>query len=199
VAASLGPYGAFLADGSEYRGDYGLEEEALYDFHARRWHLLSRSRADLLACETIPSGVEAAALLRLLDETPGRWAWLSFTLRDPEHLSDGTGLAPLLERLERERPEAFARLAAVGVNCVSPALADAALPVLAAATDRPICLYPNSGEGWDAADHRWTGAAEEWIERSPEWRRRGARVIGGCCRTSPSDVRRLREVLLGAL
>ena len=92
VAASIGPYGAFLADGSEYTGNYGIDAAELHAFHERRWHILAESRADLLACETIPSRLEAEVLLRLLRDTPHRWAWMSFSCRDGGHVSDGSRL-----------------------------------------------------------------------------------------------------------
>ena len=90
VVASVGPYGAYLADGSEYRGDYGLSRAELMDFHGERWRVLAGAGADLMACETIPSAVEAEVLLALLEESDGNWAWISFSCRGGDRISDGS-------------------------------------------------------------------------------------------------------------
>ncbi len=193
VAASVGPYGAYLADGSEYTGDYDLDEAGLHAFHARRLHLLASAGPDLLACETIPSRAEARALARLLRETPGPPAWLSFSCRDDRRISDGTELARVLEELEPVE-----RIVAVGVNCLAPELVAPLLRRAREATDRPLVAYPNSGELWDAQQKRWYSgdSSVEIAARSHEWLDAGARVLGGCCRTGPEDVRRLRSVTM---
>ncbi len=196
VAASVGPYGAYLADGSEYTGGYrGAGENQLMDFHRRRLEILSASGADLLACETIPSAIEARALARLLDQVPGPPAWLSFCCRDDRRLGDGSELATIVEALDGHQ-----RIAAFGVNCVAPRYVHGLIARLSGATSKPIAVYPNSGEAWDAAGKRWVkgegaqgnaaGAA------SVAWHRAGARLIGGCCRTGPRDVGRIRASLL---
>ena len=192
VAASIGPYGAYLADGSEYTGAYDLDEDALHRFHRGRWHLLAGSRADLLACETIPSLAETRVLLRLLAETPGCWAWISFQCRDEAHLADGTPLE------EAVRLCAAERIAAVGVNCVPPSHVPALLARARSATSRPLAAYPNSGETYDAATKRWAGGVEvdDPAVAAPGWRERGASVLGGCCRTGPDTIRRMRRALL---
>jgi homocysteine S-methyltransferase len=193
VAASVGPYGAFLADGSEYTGDYGLDVDALYAFHHRRWHVLADSAADLLACETIPSATEARALLRLLRESRERWAWLSFQCRDEAHLADGTPLADVV-RLCSEAP----RVAAVGVNCVPPAHVDALLDIAVGGARVPVAVYPNSGEAYDVGTRAWVSGVggTDPAEAARGWRDRGARVLGGCCRTGPETIARMRRSLL---
>ena len=115
IAASIGPYGAYLADGSEYRGLYEIEDDDLYAFHQSRWRVLADGEADLLACETIPSQREAELLLRLLEETPATWAWISFSCRDGTRLSDGSRLIDVARACDR-----IPNLAAVGINCTSP-------------------------------------------------------------------------------
>ena len=200
VAASIGPYGAFLADGSEYRGDYGLGLEELVAFHRRRWTLLADSTVDLLACETIPSGVEARALLSLLGETPARWAWLSFQCRDEGHLADGTPLARVADLCA-----AHPRVAGVGVNCVPPGAVPGLLGALRAGAGSgetggiPFVAYPNSGEVYDAKEKRWSpgGEAPDLAAAAPGWLRQGARVLGGCCRTGPEAIGAMRRTLLG--
>jgi homocysteine S-methyltransferase len=193
VAASVGPYGAYLADGSEYTGAYDLSEDQLLAFHRRRWRLLAASPADLLACETIPSLVETRALLRLLADTPDRWAWISFQCRDGAHLADGTPLEQTVRLCD-----AADRIAAVGVNCVPPSRVPALLARARSATTKTLAAYPNSGEVYDAGEKRWR-AGTAWDDpaaAAPGWRARGASVLGGCCRTGPETIRRMRRALL---
>ncbi|GII76085.1 homocysteine S-methyltransferase YbgG [Sphaerisporangium rufum] len=189
VAAGVGPYGASLADGSEYTGRYDLDEEGLYAWHRPRWEVLAGSHADLLACETIPSFAEARAIARLLADTPRTNAWVSFSCRDGGHLADGTPL--------EECAALFAgnpQVVAVGVNCVPPSLVGKLIPRLDGA---PVIVYPNSGESWDPAARRWRGIAdpEEFGDAARAWRDAGAAYIGGCCRTTPDHIRRVRQSL----
>lgn len=193
VAASVGPYGAFLADGSEYTGTYGLDEDALAAWHRRRWHLLAGEPVDLLGCETVPSGPEARALARLLGETPSRWAWLSFQCRDDGHLADGTPVADAA-RVAEGSP----RIAAVGVNCVPPR---AVLPVMRAlrqGTARTPMAYPNSGERYDPEAKAWLPGPDDDdpVVATPGWRDAGIRILGGCCRTGPETIRAMRAALV---
>jgi homocysteine S-methyltransferase len=187
VAASVGPYGAVLHDGSEYRGDYGLDVNALVDFHRRRFTVLADAGADLLACETIPSRIEATALTRLLAERPDARAWITFTCRDGRHTSAGDPIAECARELG-EAPQ----VVAIGVNCVAPELVESLIGELLKGTTKPIVVYPNSGETWDAAARNWVGTAARFTHHVPRWLGAGASWIGGCCRTTPEDIRRVR-------
>ncbi len=192
VAASIGPYGAFLADGSEYDGRYGLSRSELFAFHRDRWHLMAESGADLLACETLPSMVEVLALLDLLRETPGIAAWFSFSCRDAKCLYDGTPLSEAVGPLARSK-----QVAAIGVNCTPPSLVPALIETVKASCDKPVIVYPNSGEKYDAATKRWTGVADpvDFGVAAVEWHKLGARLIGGCCRTRPAHIHAIRKSL----
>jgi homocysteine S-methyltransferase len=194
VAASVGPYGAYLANGAEYTGDYDLDEDGLVDFHRERLLVLADTGVDLLACETIPSAVEARAILGVLSSRPAVRAWLSFTCRDASRLSDGT----LFTDAVREAA-AHPQVVAAGVNCTAPEHVEALLRAAAGVTEKPLVAYPNSGERYDAQRRRWTGASGEadWGELGRAWRRAGGRLLGGCCRTGPSHVRALRAALEG--
>jgi len=189
VAASVGPYGAARADGSEYTGAYDLDEEALLSWHAPRFEILDRSGADVLACETIPSFAEARALARLLDRTP---AWFSFSCRDGERISDGTPIADCARHLD-----ALDGVAAIGVNCTAPRFVESLVTRIRSITEKPIVVYPNSGERWDAVRRSWTGSREpgEFAEMAVRWRDAGATMLGGCCRTGPAHIRELRARL----
>jgi len=192
VAASIGPYGACLANGAEYTGDYDLDEEGLMAFHRPRWALLANAGADLMACETLPSAAEARVLARLLAETPQMHAWFSFTCRDDGHISDGTPMEDVARSLDGQPG-----VAAIGVNCVPPEAVSGLLAAARRGTSLPLVAYPNSGQGWDAARRRWTGSSDAMLaRRAPAWRAAGARLLGGCCCTRPADIRQLRMTLL---
>lgn len=193
VAASIGPYGAFLADGSEYTGDYDIDDDALYWFHRVRWHVLADSQADLIACETIPSRNEAQVLLRLLSEAPGRWAWLSFSCRDEAHLSDGSPLAEVAKDCDAEPG-----VMAVGVNCVPPGAVDALVAEIHRGTSKPVVVYPNSGERYGAASKGWMDAPAEidWGAACEGWAELGVAGVGGCCRVGPDMITSMRHRLV---
>lgn len=188
VAASVGPYGAYLADGSEYRGDYGLSEQELMNFHRPRMAVLAASGADMLACETIPCLVEAQALVRLLDEFPNISAWISFSARDGVHTNNGELLAECVALLGRHP-----QVAAIGVNCTAPRFIPDLIRAAHAVTDKPILAYPNSGETYDAHSKSWSGedTCEAFAHEARAWYEAGAWVIGGCCRTTPEHIREL--------
>lgn len=186
VAASVGPYGAFLADGSEYRGDYGLSEVELMDFHRPRMAALLEAGADLLACETIPSFSEARALARLLAEFPNASAWFSFSARDEAHLWHGEPLAECVAWLDSQP-----QVVAVGVNCTAPRYLLTLIEAARAATGKPIVVYPNSGEAYDPERRIWCGVSDAaaFASEARRWHASGARLIGGCCRTTPDYIR----------
>ena len=192
IAASIGCYGASLHDGSEYRGDYGLSMEQLMDWHRPRVEIVATAGADLLACETVPSLAEGEALVKLLGEFPDVAAWLSFSCRDERHLCRGETFAEAVQLANDAK-----NVVAVGVNCTAPRFIDGLLESVASIARKPLVVYPNSGETWDATEHRWQGTATEpdWRECVLRWRQAGARLIGGCCRTTPAMIHQIATVL----
>ncbi|AJY74372.1 homocysteine S-methyltransferase [Paenibacillus beijingensis] len=188
VAASVGPYGAFLADGSEYRGDYRLNESELMNFHRLRMKALIDAGADIFACETIPSFTEAKAIVKLLEEFPDTYAWISFSAKDERHISDGTPIAECAQWLDQQR-----QVAAIGINCSPTHIITPLIQEIRKHTAKPIVVYPNSGEHYDPVTKTWSGASSEkdYGEYAYEWYGHGARLIGGCCRTSPEDIGRI--------
>jgi homocysteine S-methyltransferase len=194
VAASVGPYGAYLADGSEYDGCYGMTVEDLASFHRERWFVLAESGADLMACETIPSKVETVALLKLLKETPDITCLFSFSCRNAQQLYDSSNLAEAVQLVSESE-----QVVAVGVNCMPPLLVPELIRSVKAVTDKPLAMYPNSGESYDATTKTWSGIADpvDFGAAAKEWFGLGAKVIGGCCRTGPEHVRAIRRALVG--
>lgn len=187
VAASAGPYGAFLADGSEYDGRYGVSRDALDEFHRGRLEILDDTRADLVAFETVPSRLEAEVLSGLLAERPAKPAWVSFTCRDADTLRDGTPFREAVRACGSSEA-----LVGVGVNCTEPRHVLGLIDKVVATTDVPVVVYPNSGEGYDAGTRSWIGRPAAWLDRVGEWVGAGARVLGGCCRVGPAEIRELR-------
>ncbi|WP_335939228.1 homocysteine S-methyltransferase [Streptomyces sp. PTD5-9] len=190
VAASIGPYGAMLADGSEYRGRYGLSVRELERFHRPRVEALAAAGPDVLALETVPDVDEAEAMLRAV-EGCGLPVWLSYSIA-----GDRTRAGQPLETAFA-LAEGNDQVIAVGVNCCDPADADRAVPVAAGTADKPVVVYPNSGERWDDRARAWTGGATFDPARARSWRDAGARLVGGCCRVGPDAVEELAG-LLGA-
>ncbi|KNE84281.1 MULTISPECIES: homocysteine S-methyltransferase [Streptomyces] len=192
VAASVGPYGAMLADGSEYRGRYGLSVRALERFHRPRIEALAEAGPDALALETVPDTDEAEALLAAAEGT-GLPVWLSYTV---------SGAAT---RAGQPLAEAFrvaagrGQVIAVGVNCCDPRDADDAVPLAARVTGKPVVVYPNSGETWDAAARDWRGPGTYDPARAPAWRDSGARLIGGCCRVGPERIAEVARRIAGGV
>lgn len=189
VAASIGPYGATLHDGSEYHGRYGLNKKDLIEFHRPRMSVLADSDADLFAFETIPSLLEAEALLELLDEFPGRRAWLSFSCRDGATVSHGELFSECVGLAEQS-----SQLVGVGLNCTPPGFVTSLLESVKDLT-LPLVVYPNSGEQWNPEGNQWTG---EHCHEFPvtAWYEKGARVLGGCCRVSADAISGMRADLV---
>jgi len=185
IAASVGPYGASLHDGSEYSGNYAVATGDLRDFHARRLQLLDGTGADALACETIPDHREAEILADLLQsvQTP---AWISFSCRDERCISDGTPLREMAGLLA-----GHPRVLAIGVNCTAPHLITPLInEIRQVAPDKAVVAYPNSGEIYTVVSNDWHGHAEpvDYAGAARDWRSAGAQLIGGCCRMTPAII-----------
>ncbi|MGA8089178.1 MAG: homocysteine S-methyltransferase [Terracidiphilus sp.] len=197
IAASLGPYGAALHNGAEYHGNYTCTFNDLVEFHADRIKILTkaseREAPDLLAFETLPSLAEAEAVGQALAPHPELATWFSFTCRDQQHVAHGELLRQCAAAVA-----AFPHTVAIGVNCTHPTLIPALIAELRAASDKPIVVYPNSGEGWDAQARCWTGSSdpETYGVKALEWLAAGAHIIGGCCRTRPAHIREVAQALM---
>lgn len=192
VAGSVGPYGAYLADGSEYRGDYAAQvgPEALAAFHRPRMEALRDAGADLLAIETIPTVREAEVIVRLLDEVDLP-AWLSYSCRDGSATSAGEAIETAVGLGDDPY------IVAVGVNCTAPRFVPQLLARARVSTDRPLIAYPNGGDRWDATARSWVADAGGTFEPTAvaTWDGLGATWLGGCCGTGPTEIRALRDAL----
>jgi len=191
VAASVGPYGAALADGSEYRGRYGLSVRELAAWHRPRLEVLAGACPDVLALETVPDVDEAEALMAAISGL-GIPAWLSYSIaagrtRAGQSLSEAFAVAAGV-------PE----VVAAGVNCCAPSDVPTAIAAAREVTDKPVIVYPNSGEEWDARRRAWTGRSRYSAGQPRQWMAAGAKIAGGCCRVRPADIAETARASAGA-
>ncbi|WP_263358912.1 homocysteine S-methyltransferase [Acidicapsa ligni] len=193
IAASLGPYGAALHDGSEYHGNYDCTFAELVHFHEERIAVLAGSNADLLAFETIPSLEEARAIGDACKSWPDLAVWFSFTCRNANEVVHGESLCACAEFAA-----GLSQTVAIGINCTQPAFIPGLIAELRRASDKPIVVYPNSGEGWDAEHRCWTGSTDpaEFGALAKGWFSAGADLVGGCCRTRPAHIRQVAAALI---
>lgn len=193
VAGSVGPYGAYLADGSEYTGAYQLDRKAYQVFHYPRIAQLVASGVDVLAIETQPNFAEIQAVVALLqEEFPQQAAWVSLSIKDAQTLCDGTPLAEVVTYLNQQP-----QVVVLGVNCTALTNVTAVLQTLQPLTDKPLLVYPNSGEEYDPSDKTWHMQKDtpQFSELVPKWQATGAQLIGGCCRTTPGDIEQISQIL----
>ncbi|KAJ1423837.1 Homocysteine-binding domain [Sesbania bispinosa] len=199
IAASVGSYGAYLADGSEYIGDYGdaVTVQTLKDFHRERVKILVDAGADLIAFETIPNKLEAEAYAELLEEegieTP---AWFSFSCKDESNVVSGDPISECASIADSCR-----QVAAVGVNCTAPRFIHGLISSITKVTRKAVLVYPNSGETYIAESNQWEKsslvAEKDFVPYIGKWRYAGASLFGGCCRTTPNTIRGIAEALYG--
>jgi homocysteine S-methyltransferase len=198
VAGSLGPYGAALHNGGEYHGNYDCSYEDLVKFHRERIEIFARAtrpeRPDLLAFETFPSLEEARAVGEAMESWSELCAWISFSCRDEQHVSHGESVAECAALVA-----SFPQTVAISVNCVPPKWIPSLIQKLRKGSDKPILVYPNSGEGWDAARRCWIGTSNpsDFGAQAAEWFRAGAQIVGGCCRTRPEHIAEVARIAPG--
>jgi len=192
IAASIGPYGAYLADGSEYRGNYVISDQELSDFHEPRINLLDNSTADILACETIPSFQETEVLSEIIEDIK-KPVWVSFSCKDDKHLSDGTPIDKCAA-LFAHHPTVFA----IGVNCTSPEFISALIrSIKTKSGNKKIVVYPNSGATYHAESKTWSSLSDLYSCELmvKEWMDLGADIIGGCCGIGPQQIKAMRKLI----
>jgi len=194
VAASVGPYGAYLADGSEFKGDYGLSMEELIAFHRKRMQTLIEAKPDVLACETIPCLVEAKALCKLLEEFQDTYAWMSFSARDGKHINSGESVQACVQFLETQK-----QIVAIGINCTAPQHIESLIGEIKAVSNKPIIVYPNGGSTYNALTKTWDGLSKSatYGKMAHSWYEKGACIIGGCCQTTPEDIAQIAKWVRG--
>lgn len=191
VAASVGPYGAILHDGSEYRGNYGLTHDELVAFHAERIAVLASADPDLFAVETIPDADEAAAIAEVLAHYPEIPAWVSFTAGTDSTVWAGQSIDAAVAAVA-----GVSTVRAVGVNCVDPSLVAGLVANIRAVTALPIVVYPNAGGIWDPTSGEWSGSvADPLAAQASFWRDNGVALVGGCCGTDATAIAALSLAL----
>ncbi|KAL1458279.1 hypothetical protein WDU94_008440 [Cyamophila willieti] len=194
VAGSLGSYGAFLHDGSEYRGDFieTVTKQELIDYHRPRIEALIQGGIDVLAIETLPAQEEAVVLAELIKEYPSLKAWISFSCKDEKHTCHGDKFGVIAREIYAQNP---AQLVAVGMNCLAPHYVEALLT--SAGKEIPLLCCPNSGETFDPGQKIWTNkdtvpTVETYV---PRWLDTGVKYVGGCCRTNADDMKKFRKII----
>ena len=187
IAASLGPYGAALHNGAEYHGHYEIGFDELVAFHAERIAVAAETGADVIALETVPSLEEGRAILRALEQVPAACAWISFTCRDASRVAHGELLRECAAAVAGSR-----QVVAVGINCTAPQWIRALIGEarMGMADQKPVIVYPNSGERWNAKTRSWSGEndASQFGALAQGWYAAGAQAVGGCCRTGPAHI-----------
>lgn len=191
VAASVGPYGAFLADGSEYRGGYTITNDEIKAFHKKRMELLWSAGAEIFSIETIPSLREAEAVAELTQSMNAE-CWISFSCKNETEISEGTKIAECGKVLNK-----FECVKAIGINCTAPHLVESLIKEVKSATNKPVIVYPNSGEHYDPVTKTWHGSADgkTYGDWAMDWKNAGANIIGGCCRTTPMDIKAVYNIV----
>lgn len=190
VAVSLSLYGAHLLNGTEYHGIYKANEKTIADFHRKYLAMYAEAKPDLFAFETIPCLMEARAIKDALQGYPEGRAMVSFSCKDGAHTVSGDGIQDCARLLD-----GVPQVAAVGVNCTAPEYVVSLIGEIQKGTDKPIVVYPNSGETYDSVHRCWQGSADSYQSYVKDWYGAGARIIGGCCRTTPGDIRAVRGVM----
>ncbi|MDD6423554.1 MAG: homocysteine S-methyltransferase [Intestinibaculum porci] len=184
---SVGPYGAYLADGSEYRGHYKISDQELYNFHKRRIELLHEAGADIILFETDPSLREALVEAQIGEEL-GLDYWISFSCRDSHHTNEGQTMAECVQALS-----AYSHLKAIGINCTDPRHILGLIEDLVRVTDLPVFVYPNSGEVYDPVTKTWSGKGDQvsFGDYAYTWYKAGAKGVGGCCTTTEKHIKQV--------
>jgi homocysteine S-methyltransferase len=173
-----------LADGSEYRGNYDIGEDKLADFHEERLKLLAEENPDIMAVETVPCLIEAKAVVKAVRRAGLNIPlWISFSCRDADSISDGTPIEECAAWLDHAD-----EVVALGLNCTAPQYVSSLIEKIRDNTKKYIVVYPNSGETYDAKTKTWRGASASFVDMATAWHKAGARLIGGCCRTTPRDI-----------
>ncbi len=189
TAASIGPYGAFLADGSEYRGDYELTKEQLRQFHQERIEILWNQGIDLIAAETIPRLDEAIVIAEIVQKLNAK-CWITFSAKNESQICNREEISECVKTLE-----SFDCVAAVGVNCTAPQFIGDLIERINAVTNKPIIVYGNLGNNYDPDSKTWCAhghsEATSYLNYAQQWKNLGARIIGGCCGTTPNEIKQI--------
>lgn len=194
VAASIGPYGAYLADGSEYTGKYGISSKELKEFHKNRLEIILSCKPDLLAIETMPLLDEVKIIVELLkgfEEIP---SWITFSAKNENITNANDDIKECMKYLENQK-----HISAVGINCTAPQYIPVLIKNISSVCSKPIVVYPNGGSVYNPITKFWEKgeiSPKEYAKLAHLWYQSGARLIGGCCLTSPDEIKEIRNILI---
>ncbi|MBU0923330.1 homocysteine S-methyltransferase [bacterium] len=194
VAASIGPYGAYLADGSEYTGDYKISDEELKSFHKKRLEIILETNPDILACETIPSFKEAKIICDLLKYYPNTSSWITFSAKDENYTNAGDDIKVCMTYFNKHE-----HISALGINCTAPQYIPMLIENIKSVSSKPIIAYPNGGSKYNPITKVWEKgelSPPEYAKLSHLWYTKGAKIIGGCCETTPNEIECIRKTLI---
>jgi homocysteine S-methyltransferase len=194
IAASIGPYGAFLADGSEYTGNYGISKKELTNFHKKRLDIIVNKNPDILACETMPSLEEVKILSELLKEYKELDSWITFSAKDGSVTNANDDIVQCASWLNEQKD-----ITAIGINCTAPQFISSLIEKIKSVCNKPIVVYPNGGSAYNPITKIWEKSdtnPSEFAKMSHLWQNQGASLIGGCCETGPKEIKAIREILL---
>ncbi|WP_320035411.1 homocysteine S-methyltransferase [Halarcobacter sp.] len=193
VAASIGPYGAYLADGSEYSGNYKISDEELKEFHKNRLEIIARTNPDIFAVETIPSLKEAKIICELLKDFKDICSWISFSAKDSSFTNAGDDIETCVKYLDTQE-----HISAIGINCTSPQYIQSLVKKIKKSSNKNIVVYPNGGAKYNPLIKQWESSPtdeKEFAKMANLWKNEGANIIGGCCQTGPKEIKELRKTL----
>ena len=173
-----------------YRPDLAPEQAAAEREHHEHAANLARAGVDLILIETMNTAREAVAAARAARAT-GLPFLVSFVCRPDGRLLSNEALATAIDSLASCQPSA------VLVNCLPPSAVEGCLPALRNCA-APFGVYANLGAPSGAAhQHSEEGSPAEFARHAEAWVAAGARLIGGCCGTTPDHVRELAARILG--
>ncbi len=194
VAASIGPYGAYLANGAEYSGAYEISEKKLSSFHKRRLDTIMKMSPDIIACETIPLFSEIKILSKLLEKYKTTTSWLCLSAKNESLTNAGDDVEEVISWLNAQK-----HIDAIGVNCTAPQYISTLVKKIKKLSDKLIVIYPNGGSAYNPITKLWESSltnSEEFAKMAYLWNSLGANIIGGCCETTPKEIKKIREYLL---
>lgn len=209
ICGSVGPYGAFLANGAEYTGEYGMiSNEELEKHHFKLLQfLILHPDVKLIAIETIPNFREFKVLVNLLTKLlslhgPNQKFYLSINVRNESEMCDGTPVEKVMNYLNFKMKTMGIlqrNIFAIGYNCVDYHLVTSLIDNLTMFNEFhiPMIVYPNLGYVYSTKHEEYIAYQDtnELELMILDWLKRGVKIIGGCCGSGPQEIEKISEVV----